>query len=68
MRRIGPGALAYLVPRFALGSVWHLVAFKRHDDALAMSRHDVIIPFGLLAMGIQAASFAWVFDVAFARM
>ena len=48
MRRIGIGALSYLVPTFALGFVWHLVAFKDYYDELAMYRHDVIIPFGFL--------------------
>lgn len=66
-KRIGIGALAYLVPTFALGFVWHLIAFKGTYDALAMYRQDVIIPFGLLSMGIQAVLFAWVCEVAFAR-
>lgn len=65
MRRIGAAALAYLVPTFVLGFIWHLVAFKGYYDALAMYRRDVIIPFGLLAMTIQAVVFAWVFDRAF---
>jgi hypothetical protein len=67
MRRIGLGALAYLVPTFALGFVWHLVAFKGYYDALAMYRGEVIIPFGFLAMTLQAVLFAWVFDSLFAR-
>jgi hypothetical protein len=67
IRRIGVGALAYLVPTFALGFVWHLIAFKGHYDALAMYRRDVIIPFGFLAMTLQAVLFAWLFDSAFAR-
>jgi hypothetical protein len=67
MRKIGLGALAYIVPTFILGFVWHLVAFKSRYDALAMYRHDVIIPFGLLSMGIQAMLFAWVFDKSFAQ-
>lgn len=50
MRRIGVGALSYLVPTFALGFVWHLVAFKGYYGALATYRHDVIIPFGFLSM------------------
>lgn len=64
---IGIGALSYLVPTFALGFVWHLVAFKGYYDALAMYRQDVIIPFGFLAMALQAVFFAWLFDNAFAR-
>lgn len=67
MQRIGVGALSYLVPTFALGFLWHLVAFKGYYDALAMYRHDVIIPFGFLAMTIQAVLYAWVFDSSFAR-
>jgi hypothetical protein len=67
MRRIGIGALAYLVPTFALGFVWHLVLFKDYYDALAMYRHDVIIPFGFLSMSIQAVVFAWIYDEFFAR-
>jgi len=67
MRRIGVGALSYLVPTFALGFVWHLVAFKGYYGALAMYREDVIIPFGLLAMVLQGVLFAWAFDSSFAR-
>jgi len=67
MRRIVVGALAYLVPTFALGFVWHLVLFKDDYDALAMYRQDVIIPFGFLSMSIQAVVFAWVYDEFFAR-
>jgi hypothetical protein len=62
MRRIGLCALAYLLPTFALGFVWHLVMFKSYYDALAMYRQDLIIPFGFLAMTIQAVLFSWVFD------
>jgi hypothetical protein len=67
IRRIGVGALAYLLPTFALGFAWHLIVFKDHYDALAMYRRDVIVPFGLLAMAIQAVIFAWILDQAFAR-
>ena len=67
MRRIGVGALAYLVPTFALGFVWHLVLFKGYYEALAIYRHDVIIPFGFLSMSIQAVVFAWIYDNSFAH-
>jgi hypothetical protein len=66
IRPIGAAALSYLVPTFALGFVWHLVAFKGTYDALAMYRHDVIIPLGLLSMALQAVLFAWAYDRAFA--
>ena len=60
------GFLAYLVPTFALGFVWHLVLFEPYYDALAIYRRDIIIPFGFLSMVIQAAIFAWVYGKAFA--
>src|SRR5690349_24847733 len=59
--------LAYLVPTFALGFVWHLILFARYYERLAMYRHDVIIPFGFLSMLIQAAIFAWFYDAVFVR-
>jgi hypothetical protein len=34
---------------------------------LEVYRRDVIIPFGFMAMTLQAVLFAWVFDSAFAR-
>ena len=66
-KRIAIAALAYLAPTFMLGFVWHLILFKRAYDALAMYRHDVIIPFGFLSMTIQALLFAFVYETAFAR-
>ena len=65
-KRIAIGALSYLIPTFALGFVWHLVAFKGYYDALAIYRKDVIIPFGFLSMSIQALLFAWVYVRLFA--
>jgi hypothetical protein len=60
-KRIVIGAFSYLIPTFALGFVWHLVAFKGYYEALAMYRKDVIIPFGFLSMSIQAVLFAWLY-------
>jgi hypothetical protein len=65
-KRITIGALSYLIPTFALGFVWHLVAFKGYYDALGMYRKDVIIPFGFLSMSIQALLFAWIYARVFA--
>lgn len=67
MNKIILGMLAYLVPTFALGFVWHLVIFKRYYDELAMYRADVIIPFGLLAMTLQGVLFAWIYARSFDR-
>ncbi len=67
MTRFMLAVLAYLVPTFALGFVWHLVLFERYYDALAIYRHDIIIPFGFLSMLIQAVIFAWIYEQVFAR-
>jgi hypothetical protein len=66
MTRFVLGMLAYVVPTFALGFVWHLILFKSYYDALEIYRSDIVIPFGFLAMLIQAATFAWVCEKAFA--
>jgi hypothetical protein len=60
--RFGLGVLAYLVPTFALGFVWHLVLFHDYYERLAIYRKDIIIPFGFLSMLIQAFLFAWVYQ------
>jgi hypothetical protein len=65
MKRYVSAVLAYLVPTFALGFVWHLVLFQSYYDGLAMYRRDIIIPFGFLSMLIQAAVFAWLYEKAF---
>ena len=65
MKRFGFGVLAYLVPTFALGFVWHLILFKEYYEALAIYRKDIIIPFGFLSMLIQAFVFAWIYQAAF---
>jgi hypothetical protein len=67
MMRFLFGVLAYLVPSFALGFIWHLVLFEHYYAALAIYRSDIIIPFGLLSMLIQAVMFAWIYETAFAQ-
>lgn len=54
-------ALAYLLPTFALGYVWHLVTFHEAYERLALYRAQVIIPFGLTSMLIQALFIAWAY-------
>jgi len=66
MKRYILTVLAYLVPTFALGFVWHLMLFQSYYDALGVYRRDIIIPFGFLSMLIQAAIFAWVYEKGFA--
>jgi ABC-type sugar transport system permease subunit len=65
--RYGLGILAYLVPTFVLGFIWHLMLFKDYYERLAIYRKDIIIPFGFLSMLIQAFLFAWVFQQAFTQ-
>lgn len=53
--------LAYLLPTFPLGYVWHLVTFKDAYDSLELYRAEVIIPLGLASMLMQAVIFAWAY-------
>jgi hypothetical protein len=53
--------LAYLLPTFPLGYAWHLVTFKDAYDRLDLLRPEVIIPFGLASMVVQAVIFAWAY-------
>lgn len=53
--------LAYLVPTFILGYLWHLRLFAPVYDELAMYRKSVIVPFGFTAMLVQGAIFAWAY-------
>jgi hypothetical protein len=65
MMRFILAVLAYLLPTFALGFVWHLVLFEHYYDALAIYRSDIIIPFGFVSMLIQAIIFAWIYEKTF---
>jgi hypothetical protein len=60
-RSFGLAVLAYLLPTFPLGYVWHLVAFKEAYERLELYRAEVMIPLGLASMGIQALLFAWAY-------
>lgn len=53
--------LAYLVPTFITGFVWHLVAFHDFYVRLNVYRPDPIIPFGLGSMIVQGLIFAWAY-------
>jgi hypothetical protein len=68
MTRFILGILAYLVPTFALGFVWHLVLFDDYYKALAIYRSDIIIPFGFLSMLLQGVIFARFYENAFAQL
>lgn len=66
MIRFVPAVLAYLLPTFALGFVWHLVLFDAYYAALHIYRSDIIVPLGFFSMLIQAIVFAWIYDRGFA--
>jgi len=58
--------LAYLIPTFALGYVWHLMLFTGYYESLAIYRADIIIPLGFSSMLVQSVLFAWIFRRMFA--
>jgi hypothetical protein len=66
MTALALGVLAYLVPTFALGFVWHLILFAPLYDALAIYRQDIIIPFGFVSILTQGVIFAWIYRTAIA--
>jgi hypothetical protein len=61
MLRFALTLLAYLLPTFALGFVWHLKVFHAYYRDLDIYRPDVIIPFGFLSMLLQGIVFALVY-------
>jgi hypothetical protein len=52
---------AYLIPTFATGFVWHLVAFHDVYTRLGIYRPEPIIPLGFGSMLVQALIFAWAY-------
>ncbi|HEX6049422.1 MAG TPA: hypothetical protein VFZ21_09135 [Gemmatimonadaceae bacterium] len=60
-RRFALNFLAYLVPTFILGFVWHLVLFASYYRDLGIYRPDVIVPLGFLSMVVQGAVFAAIY-------
>jgi hypothetical protein len=59
--RFWSGFLAYLLPTFPLGYLWHLVWFHGFYERLGVYREDVVIPMGLGSMVLQATVFSWAF-------
>ena len=56
------GILAFVVPTFPLGYVWHLVLFKDYYEALEIYRAHIVIPFGIASMLIQGAVWSYVYS------
>src|SRR5262245_43494529 len=61
MRRNVLAVLAYLVPTFVTGFLWHLVLFHSLYQRLQIYRPDPLIPLGLGSMLLQAVIFAWAY-------
>ncbi len=53
--------LAYLVPTFLLGFLWHLKWFHEQYRRLNIYRAEPIIPFGFASMLLQGCIFALVY-------
>lgn len=66
--RLLPGILAYIVPTFVLGFVWHLVLFEQYYLDLQIYRADILVPLGFLSMLVQACIFAWIYERTFMAM
>jgi hypothetical protein len=64
-KRFWLAVLAYLLPTFPLGYIWHLVTFHDAYERLALYRAQVIIPLGLGSMLIQALFIAWAYPKLF---
>ena len=67
-RRFWLAVLAYVVPTFPLGYLWHLAIFADQYHELAMYREQVIIPMGLASMLAQGVLFAWAYPRLFGRL
>jgi hypothetical protein len=65
-RRFVLAMLAYIIPTFPLGYIWHLVAFKGYYESLQVYRDDILIPFGLLSMFVQSIVWAYLYSRLFA--
>lgn len=58
--------LAYVLPTFPLGFLWHLTVFAGYYETLEVYRPDPIIPFGVLSMFVQGIVWAVIYERLFA--
>lgn len=54
-------ALAYILPTFPLGYVWHMTIFKDSYQSLRVYRERVVPPLGLASMAIQGIAFGVIY-------
>ena len=55
-------ALAYIVPTFPLGYLWHLVIFKNYYASLLVYRPDMAFSLGVTSMAIQSVIWAYLYS------
>jgi hypothetical protein len=65
-RPVAWAVLAYVLPTFPVGYVWHLVLFKDYYAALDVYRSDIVIAFGIVSMVVQGAVWSFVYARLFA--
>jgi hypothetical protein len=53
--------LAYIIPTFPLGYLWHLEIFRHTYASLAVFRPDITIPLGVVSMLIQGPIWAYLY-------
>ena len=66
MKRRILAALAYILPTFPLGYVWHLVVFADYYAKLEVYRDDIVIPLGIGSMLIQGIVCSIIYERMFA--
>lgn len=60
--------LAYMLPTFPLGYLWHLTIFADYYDSLAVFRENIIVPFGVIAMLVQGVIWAIIYERMFSGL
>lgn len=58
--------LAYVLPTFPLGFLWHLTIFADYYRSLNVYREDIIVPFGIISMFVQGVIWSLVYERLFA--
>jgi hypothetical protein len=54
--------LAYMIPTFPLGYLWHLTIFAEYYKSLDVFRENIIVPFGITSMLIQGIIWAIIYE------
>lgn len=66
MMRRSLAILAYVLPSFPLGYLWHLTIFASYYQSLAVFREEILIPLGVLSMLVQGVIWAILYEKLFA--